>query len=657
MTAMILEVDGLKIHYSTRAGAVRAVDGASFAVPEGRIVGLVGESGCGKTTAVRAIMGVLAENGRRAGGRIIFKGRTIDEQATRKLLWRDIAYVPQSAMSSLDPVYTVGSQLVEVLTKRGNELGAAARARAAELFDLVGLSESRLADYPHQFSGGMRQRAAIAMALALKPSLLLADEPVTALDVIVQRQILDVLRELQQRLRLSMVLGDARHQRRGLSLRRCGRDVCRPGDRERPGARGAGAAAPSLHDGPAQRLPRPAVGCAGAGADQRQPARPQRSATRLPLRAALSLRLGRLRDNPGVDRRRRHTNSCLGLPARRRGRFSPQSRTGSRNMAALVELRDVVKHFPVTRSLGEIVRGQHPAVHALDGVSFDLGAGDAVAIVGESGCGKTTLGRLLLKLAEPTAGSIVFDGVALAGLDGERLRGFRRQAQLVFQNPFDALNPRFTVYRAVAEPLVNAGIDRAEHADRVAAAFRRVHLADLDRYLDKYPHQLSGGQLQRVVLARALVLAPRFLVADEPVSMLDVSVRAGILALMREIRETMGLTAVYISHDLALVRYLCDRTLVMYLGCIVEDGPTEEIVRRPRHPYSQALVAAVPVPDADQSRAPLPISGSIPDAREPPSGCRFRDRCPRAMARCAEETPLLRTIAGGHRVACHLDLA
>ena len=206
MGAMILDVDDLAIHYSTRAGAVRAVDGASFAVPEGRIVGLVGESGCGKTTAVRAIMGVLAENGRRAGGRIVFKGQTIDEAATRKLLWRDIAYVPQSAMSSLDPVYTVGAQIVEVLTKRGNAGRAAAWARATELFDLVGLSESRLSDYPHQFSGGMRQRAAIAMALALRPSLLLADEPVTALDVIVQRQILDMLRDLQQRLRLSMVL-------------------------------------------------------------------------------------------------------------------------------------------------------------------------------------------------------------------------------------------------------------------------------------------------------------------------------------------------------------------------------------------------------------------------------------------------------------------
>jgi peptide/nickel transport system ATP-binding protein len=208
---MILEVDGLKIHYSTRAGpsgsgVVRAVDGASFAVPEGRIVGLVGESGCGKTTAVRAVMGVLAENGRRAGGRVLFKGKAIDEAATRRLLWREIAYVPQSAMSSLDPVYTVGAQIAEVLTKRGSFGRAAARARAAELFDLVGLSDGRLRDYPHQFSGGMRQRAAIAMALALEPSLLLADEPVTALDVIVQRQILDMLRDLQQRLKLSIVL-------------------------------------------------------------------------------------------------------------------------------------------------------------------------------------------------------------------------------------------------------------------------------------------------------------------------------------------------------------------------------------------------------------------------------------------------------------------
>ncbi len=322
---------------------------------------------------------------------------------------------------------------------------------------------------------------------------------------------------------------------------------------------------------------------------------------------------------------------------------------------ALIELRDVVKHFPVSRSLGEIVRGRHPAVRALDGVSLDIDTGDAIAVVGESGCGKTTLGRLMLKLAEPTGGAITFDGVVLGSLGGADLKAFRRQAQLVFQNPFDALNPRFTIYRAVAEPLLNAGIPRSEHSDRVAQAFRRVHLPDLERYLDRYPHQLSGGQLQRVVLARALVLAPRFLVADEPVSMLDVSVRAGILALLREVRDAMGLTAVYISHDLALVRYLCERTVVMYLGTVVEDGPTAEIVRNPRHPYTRALVAAVPVPDADQARAPLPITGNVPDAREPPSGCRFRDRCPHAFARCAEEAPALRMTDPGHRVACHLD--
>src|SRR5204863_1572336 len=280
---------------------------------------------------------------------------------------------------------------------------------------------------------------------------------------------------------------------------------------------------------------------------------------------------------------------------------------------------------------------------------------ESVAIVGESGCGKTTLGRLMLKLVEPTAGDMAFAGMPLAELAGDELRQFRRQAQLVFQNPFDALNPRFTIYRAVAEPLVNAGVDAAEHGPRIAAALARVHLPDLDRYLGQYPHQLSGGQLQRVVLARALVLTPRFLVADEPVSMLDVSVRAGILALMREVRDAMGLTAVYISHDLALVRYLCERTVVMYLGTVVEDGPTPEIVRQPRHPYTRALVAAVPVPDADQSRAPLPITGSVPDAREPPSGCRFRDRCPHAFARCAEETPALRRASDGHSVACHLE--
>jgi oligopeptide/dipeptide ABC transporter ATP-binding protein len=323
-------------------------------------------------------------------------------------------------------------------------------------------------------------------------------------------------------------------------------------------------------------------------------------------------------------------------------------------MSALVEVRGLVKHFPVRRRLGQVLRGERPAVKAVDGISFTIGRGENVGILGESGCGKTTLGRLLLRLIKPTAGDIRFDGRLLSEQTGDALLSFRRRAQLVFQNPFDALNPRFTMATALAEPLRNTKVPVAEHPERIRTAMRRVHLPDVETYADKYPHQLSGGQLQRVVLARALVVEPEFIVADEPVSMLDVSVRAGILNVMKEIGEQMGLAAAYISHDLALVRYVCERTLTMYCGVVVEDGPTEEVVHRPQHPYTQALVKAVPVPHVDQSRAPLPIKGGVPDARNPLSGCRFRDRCPYAFQRCIDEVPPLLEIGAGHRAACHL---
>ena len=323
-------------------------------------------------------------------------------------------------------------------------------------------------------------------------------------------------------------------------------------------------------------------------------------------------------------------------------------------MEALIEATDVTKHFAAPRSMREALAGKRPVVRAVDGISLRLAPRETAAIVGESGCGKTTTARLLLRLLEPSSGRITFRGQDIARLDHEGMRGFRRQAQLVFQNPFDALNPRLTIRDSLVEPLRNMRIPRAEWDDRVALAMRRVRLADAERYLPSYPHELSGGQLQRVVLARALILEPVLLVADEPVSMLDVSVRAGILNLMREARETLNVAALYISHDLALVRYVCDRTLVMYLGRVVEEGPTEEVVRHPRHPYTRALVAAVPLPRVHQPRDALPIKGNVPDARSPPSGCRFRDRCPLAVARCAEEEPLLRTTGDGVLVACHM---
>ena len=320
----------------------------------------------------------------------------------------------------------------------------------------------------------------------------------------------------------------------------------------------------------------------------------------------------------------------------------------------LVEATGLQKRFPAARTLRQALRGQRPAVHAVDDLDLRLMPGESVGLVGESGSGKTTVGRLLLKLTEPTAGTITFGADRVDTLKGPGLRRFRQQAQLVFQNPFDAINPRFTVRRTVAEPLVNTGVPRGEHEGRVAEALRLVHLGDPARWLDKRPAEMSGGQLQRVVLARALVVRPTFLVADEPVSMLDVSVRAGILNLLRELKDELSLTALYISHDLTLVRYVCGRTLVMYLGRIVEDGPTDRVVTQPGHPYTQALIQAVPRPRTDQPRGPLPIHGGLGDPLNPPSGCRLRDRCPHAFDRCAAEVPPLLPVAPGHRVACHL---
>ncbi len=318
----------------------------------------------------------------------------------------------------------------------------------------------------------------------------------------------------------------------------------------------------------------------------------------------------------------------------------------------LVSLRSAELHYRVGGALSAL-RGRSSVVKAVDGVSFDIHRGESVGLLGESGCGKSSIGRLLMKLEEATGGEIVFAGEPISGLRGAALKRYRAKAQLIFQNPFDAVNPRFTIRATLAEPLENAGIPSGEREARIIAALELVRLPQPAQFLDRYPHQLSGGQLQRVVMARALILQPDFVVADEPVSMLDVSVRAGVLNVFRDVRDRLGLTAIYISHDLALVRYVCERTIVMYLGRIMEDGPTEDIVHEPLHPYAKALVAAVPVPHPDQSHDPLPIGRGAPDPRNPPSGCVFRDRCPRAFDRCASEVPQLRQV-GTRKVACHL---
>src|SRR5574337_54675 len=320
-------------------------------------------------------------------------------------------------------------------------------------------------------------------------------------------------------------------------------------------------------------------------------------------------------------------------------------------MNALLEVRNLHKEYPLH---GGILGGRR-TVHAVNGISFAVHSGNNLGLAGESGCGKTTTARLVLKLLQPTEGVIRFAGRDIAGLQGDELLAFRRQAQLVFQNPYEALNPRFTVLRALLEPLIIHGIDAtaAHRVGRVTDALHRVHLNPPELFFLKYPHQLSGGQLQRVVIARALLTDPVLLVADEPVSMLDVSIRAGVLNLMRELGRERSLATIYISHDLALLRYMCDRTAVMYLGTICEIGPTAELIEHPRHPYTQALVSAVPDPDPEAPRRAVRVADSVPTPFHLPPGCPFADRCPEVMDICRRVRPPLHRV-GTVQVACHL---
>lgn len=684
----ILSIRGLKVNYETQDGTVQAVDDVSLDIQEAQQLGLIGESGCGKTTLLKAIVQVLPRNGRIASGQILFKGMDLlrlPAAEMRQLRWREIATIPQASMDSLNPVQRVGKQLIKLLTVRGGLDKRAAHRRAVELFDLVGLDTGRLMHYPHEFSGGMKQRAVIAMALALNPSLLIADEPVTALDVIVQHQILEVLRRLQEELNLTVMLithdiSVVAQVCDSVSVMYAGQIVEQADAKPffqspaHPYSLGLQQAFPNLVR-PRDVL----VSIEGYPPDLRQPPPGCRFAERCPFVLEACHQTDPVLENVGDNR----TAACLrsnemdvlrqqaedptlwqhvevtqqfedSLPAP--SIIAPTANTGNRNGDVLIEMRGVSKRFKIGGGLAGLLRGdKEQTVYAVNNISFTLKRGESLGLAGESGCGKSTTGKLLVKLVDASEGEILFDGLDLAKLADKELLEFRSRAQLMFQNPFEALNPRFTLYRSLTEPLIIHGWkDEAKRLDRVIETLDRVNLRPAEVFLDKYPHQLSGGQLQRVVLARALVLHPDFLVADEPVSMLDVSVRAGILNTTRRLARELGLATVYISHDLSLLQYTCDRIAIMYLGEIVEIGPSHDVINSPQHPYTQALIAAVPVPDPTIENPPLRVQEGVPRPTEEFVGCPFAQRCPDAMEACLTIRPPQIIGENEHITQCHL---
>ncbi|MCO6390901.1 dipeptide ABC transporter ATP-binding protein [Aliihoeflea aestuarii] len=664
MTEPLLDVKDLAIHYRTGAGPVRAVDGIDFSIRPGESLGLVGESGCGKTTAAKGMLRLLPPNGDVAAGSIRFSGRDLvplSEEEMRKVRWKDIAWISQAAMNALDPVYRVGDQIVEAMQAHIQIDKKDAWAHGETLFRAVGIDPSRLSAYPHEMSGGMKQRAIIAMAMALDPALVIADEPTTALDVVTQAQILARLGKLRRERGMSLLF--ITHDI-SVVVQTCDRVAVMYGGKivetgpvrtvfrapAHPYTMGLTNAFPTL-EGAQREL----ISIPGTPPNLLDPPTGCRFAARCPFAQERCIAEAPAFHNVGGD----HATAChfpekaeefRAISARnetwakvgqRLGEIasainSPADDIGEGNV---IEVRGLKRHFPVAGGfLSSFSKKEDRKVHAVDGIDFELKAGEILGLAGESGSGKTTTGEMLVKLQDATEGEIRFAGSDVAHLKGKDLKAFRRSAQMVFQDPYQTLNPRFTIADIVGEPLTIHGLAKGKDLKlRVRQALERAGLKPAETYLERFPHELSGGQRQRVAIARAIVLEPSFIVADEPVSMLDVSIRAGVLNLMRRFREELGISFVYVSHDLPTIRYVADRTAIMYLGQIVEMGPTEDVISKRLHPYTRLLLDASPEPDPDIVKPPLEAAGEIPSAIEPPNGCRFHTRCPLATPVCGWE--------------------
>jgi peptide/nickel transport system ATP-binding protein len=663
-SSQLLEVEDLHVQFSTSRGIVRAVEGLSFSIAPGEIVAIVGESGSGKSVSALSIMRLLPRlTSRIPKGRILFEDRNLldlDDEQMREIRGRDISMIFQEPMTSLNPILTIGLQITEPLTIHMGMDEAQARARAVELMRLVGIpdAERRLDQYPHQFSGGMRQRVMIAIGLACNPKLIIADEPTTALDVTIQAQILELMKDLARKLNIALII--ITHNL-GIVARYADRVIVMYAARlveqgtaenifhrpRHPYTMGLLRSVPRLDRPRGVKLetieglpPNLATAPPGCRFAPRCPYRLPACAENPPLAPT---------DTGGLSACIRHAEIAAGKivwPA-----APPGGQVGAaQREEPLLSVRHLSKQFLISSGF----RSKAGLVRAVEDVSFDIRAGETLGLVGESGCGKTTVGRLILRLEEPSAGEIRFEGVNLLTASPAELKAMRRKVQVIFQDPYSSLNPRMTVGQIIAEPLRVFRLIRQDGTidQRVAQLLTQVGLGP--EMAPRYPHQLSGGQRQRVGIARALAMEPSFIVCDEAVSALDVSIQGQIINLLEELQRVYGLAYLFIAHDLAVVRHISMRVVVMYFGRIMEVAQRDTIYREPLHPYTKLLLDAAPVPDPDieKKRAPRLIKGELPSHMAPPPGCVFNTRCPLASEECRQVVPPLEEKRPGHFAAC-----
>jgi peptide/nickel transport system ATP-binding protein len=673
----VLSVRDLHVTFPSEAGLVRAVRGLSFDLAAGETMAIVGESGSGKSVTSLAIMGLHPPTTRITGS-IKLHGEELlgqnDDQLSN-LRGRDMAMIFQDPLSALTPVYTVGDQIVEAIQAHYDVSNAKAWQRAIELLDLVGIPnpQTRVKSFPFEFSGGMRQGVMIAMAIANDPDVIIADEPTTALDVTIQAQVLEVLKTAQKETGAAIImithdLGVVASMSERVVVLYAGRPVetgsvddifYRPRMPYTIGLLGTvprldqatGGALPVLEGNPPSVVDLP-PGCpfvprCPKAVDRCTASEPELEATDSPMHTAACHRLGELEGQGHSEL------------------FPPPELTTSElatvpreQRPVVLELTDLKRHYPLMK--GAIYRRRVGTVYAVDGIDLDLRQGETLGLVGESGCGKSTTLLEILNLGKPTAGSVKVQGRDTATLRRHERKELRRNLQVVFQDPMASLDPRLPIFDIIAEPMQVHGYKTSDIELRVRDLLRLVGLEP--GHADRYPQHFSGGQRQRIGIARALSLEPKVMVLDEPVSALDVSIQAGVINLLDDLQGKLGLSYVFVAHDLAVIRHIADRVAVMYLGKIVEIGDVEKVYNDPAHPYTQALLSAIPIPDpnTERTRQRIVLSGDLPSPANPPSGCKFRTRCFRyavldeaSQARCRDEVPDLVQRVGDHAAACH----